>query len=205
MPETNKTVKDVYMSNDSVKRLIELIMGEVNTRMPDIATEIPMTTEDANSEENKNKIPTVLAVFNALCTIDHIKFRLMKGAEDQEFEDYMLDKTPEELALYFYRPANANKFDLWIYDATSGYARVGYDGVSLEDLGLDGYWSKEELDMNAYWSKEELDIDSITGGIDLGAYAKITDLENYVRKDEIGTMTEEDVEEIFNTVKGEMA
>lgn len=212
MPENTTTtetttaeVKDLYLSNDSVRKLIELLIAEMKTRVPEVASVIPMTTEEANAADVKDKIPTVLAVYNALSSVDHIKFRIMKGAVDQTFEDYMGDTTPEELALYFYKTADKVNYDLWIYDSQTGYVRVGYDSVSEEDLNLTNYWSKDELDVTAYWRKDELSIDDITGGIDLGNYVTTADLEAYVKKDEIGTMTAEEVEVIFNEVKAAQA
>lgn len=197
-------VKDLYLSNNALRKLITLLVDDVSARLPILQTVMPMTYEEANAADVKDNVPTVLAVFKALEQIDHIKFRLMKGQPGQSFEDYMTGKTPEELALYLYRTADTPNFDLWIYDASQGYARVGKDSVSAEDLDLTNYWSKEELDINGYWSKEELRITDFVSTETLGEYAKLVDLDAYLRKDEIDAMTEEQVEEIFNEVKASL-
>ena len=199
MAEDNQ--KDLYLSRDAVKRLIELLIDDVKGKLPVVIGSIPMTTEEANSPGVKDSIPTALAVFNALSQIDHIKFRLMKGDPGQSFEDYMADKTPEEVALYLYRTADTPNFDLWIYDSTQGFARVGKDSVSAEDLDLSDYWSKTELDINAYWSKDELRIEDIVKREDLADYVKTADLEPYLKRDEIGTMSREELEAIWDEVK----
>lgn len=193
-------VKDLYLSNDAVKRLIELMIDEMKSRIPSLISTMPMTPEEANAAEMQDSVPTVIAVFNALAQIDHIKFRLMKGEPGQSFEEYMQDKVPEELALYMYRTVDVPNFDLWIYDASQGYARVGKDSVSAGDLDLGDYWSKEELDINAYWSKEELKLEDFVSSADLELYAKKTDLDAYLRKDDISAMTREDVEAIWAEV-----
>lgn len=193
--------KDLYLSKDAVKRLIELLLEDVKSKLPNLTGTIPMTVEEANSPDVKDSIPTVLAVFNALSQIDHIKFRLMKGNPGQSFEDYMSDKTPEEVALYLYRTADTPNFDLWIYDSTQGFARVGKDSVSAGDLDLADYWSKTELDINAYWSKEELKLEDIVRREDLADYLKSADLDQYLKKDDIGTMSREELEAIWDEVK----
>ena len=69
--------------------------------------------------------------------------------------------------------------------------QVGKDSVSAEDLDLSDYWSKTELDINAYWSKDELSIEDIIKREDLADYVKTADLEPYLKRDEIGTMSRE--------------
>ncbi len=197
----NENVKDLYLSNEAVTKLIELLIDEMKSRIPTLSTVIPMTTDEANSPLVKDNVPTVLAVFNALAQIDHIKFRLMKGEPNQSFEDYMSDKIPEEVALYLYRTADTPNFDLWIYDSTQGYARVGKDSVSAGDLDLGDYWNKNDLDINAYWSKNELKLENFISKDDLAEYAKLVDLDAYLKKEDIGTMTEEQIEAIFNEIK----
>lgn len=197
----NENVKDLYLSNEAVAKLIELLIDEMKSRIPTLSTVIPMTTDEANSASIKDNVPTVLAVFNALAQIDHIKFRLMKGEPNQSFEDYMSDKIPEEVALYLYRTADTPNFDLWIYDSTQGYARVGKDSISAGDLDLGDYWSKNELNINAYWSKDELKLENFVSKDDLDEYAKLVDLDAYLKKEDIGTMTEEQIEAIFNEIK----
>ena len=197
----NENVKDLYLSNEAVTKLIELLIDEMKSRIPTLSAVIPMTTDEANLPSVKDNVPTVLAVFNALAQIDHIKFRLMKGEPNQSFEDYMSDKIPEEVALYLYRTADTPNFDLWIYDSTQGYARVGKDSVSAGDLDLGDYWNKNELDINAYWSKNELKLEDLISKDDLAEYAKLTELDAYLKKEDIGTMTEEQIETIFNEIK----
>lgn len=204
MAELDNT-KDLYLSNDAVKRLIELLIDEISTRMPVLASLIPSTAEEANDATVKDNVPTVLAVFNALAKWDHIKFRMLKGAPNQSFESFMESRTPEEMALYLYRTADTPNFDLWVYDATQGYARVGHDSIPAGELGLADYWKKSELDINAYWSKDELSIEDFVTADALKEYVKTTDLEGYVKKEDIGTMTEEQIEAIFQEVKSAKA
>lgn len=195
--------KDLYLNQAAVKKLIELIMNEVRTSIPGIINAIPGTEDEVNKDDVKGKLPTVLAVFNALKTVDHIKFRVIKGNEGQTFEDAMTGKVPEEVALYFYRTTDAKNFDLYIYDSTKGeYFPVGKDTISAEDLGLDQYWSKSELDINAYWSKSELNIeDFVTQQQIEDLVAGSVDLTGYVKKEDLGTLTAEQVEAIWNQVK----
>lgn len=194
---------NLYMSNEALKQLIELIVAYIEENLPTTADTIPSSATEAAAAGNA--VPTVLAVFNALQTVDHVKFRLVNGASGQSFIEYMANAgaIPEEMALYFYKTVDDANYDLWIYDASgAGYTRVGYDVLSVDDLDLSNYWSKDELDMTAYWSKAELSIDSITGNIDLSAYAKTEDLENYWSKEELAEMPASDVISLWNEVTG---
>lgn len=191
-----------FMQPKALRELLRIIFQEIKDNTLATLEEIPMdvATEEEFPESEKMKVPTAFAVYKAIKKINHVYLRFIKSEGGKTFKEMMAAETPQELCFYVFKDSSSdNQFDLYFYDSQQGdYVNVGSTDLSGMQVDLSGYWSKEELKiediLSGYWSKEELKIEDLVKVGDL-------DLSQYIRRDEIGTITADDVNTMWNEIK----
>ena len=194
------------MQKDAVKELLKIIMEEIANGIPEIISDLPVdiSTEEEFPEEMKGKIPNAFAVFKAIMKVNHIFLKFVKSEDGKTFEEMVEGQVPQEMCFYVFKDNAADDlFDLYFYDSQQGkYVNIG--STSVGNIGFDPskFWSKEELNIDEiladYWNKTELDITTI-----LEDYVRKSDLnlDEYIRKDELSSITAEDVRTMWGEVQ----
>lgn len=191
-----------FMQEAALRELLRLIFDEIKNNALATLEELPMdlATEEEFPEADKMKVPTAFAVFKAIKKINHVYLRFVKSEDGKTFEQMMENETPAEMCFYVFKENSEDSaFDLYFYDSQQGkYVNVGSTDLGNVNVDLSGYWSKEELKitdiLSGYWSKEELKLEDLVKVGDI-------DLTQYIRRDEIDTITADDVTAMWNEIK----
>lgn len=191
MSENVNTLNGSHLEKEALRKLLELIMNEIESAKTKTVDEIPidLAEESQIDTEVASKVPTVLGVYRAIKKINHAYLKFVKSEDGKTFEQMMEGVVPTELCFYLFKDGDEDTiFDLYIYDAQQGkFVTIGSTSFETIDVDLSGYWSKEELDittlLEGYWSKEEFDPN------------------DYIRKDEVDIITASEVQEIWNSIK----
>lgn len=195
-----------FMQREAVKEILKVVMEEIRLNTLETLDDIPVdiATEEEFPDSLKETVPTSFAVFKAIKKINHIFLKFVKSEMGKTFEEMMENETPQEMCFYVFKDSGSDdQFDLYFYDSQQGkYVNVG--STNLGTIGFDPsmYWSKEELNITEilkdYWNKNDIDITNM-----LSDYVRKDelDLSQFIRRDELTTITVNDVRTMWEEVK----
>lgn len=206
----------VVIEREAIEELIRLILDEVKGSALEIQTSnfIPGTSEEANDSDMAKKIPTVLAVFNAMKSIDHLRLKFVKSKNGKTFKQMMEGVTPSEVTFYVFKDsANDQNFDLYLYDAQQGdyisvasSLTVSLPGTAGSDIDFGNFWTKDDFAISDYIKRDELeDLLKEYEGIskDLEGYLKKEEADEiYLKIEDLEVITATEVRNMFDKVKG---
>ena len=178
----------------TLEAMLRLLLTEVKAVTLETTSEWP---EDITA--NETKVTTLKAVNERI--LDIVGKRIMFLDTNDTKDDFLtlyennlsLDEITDHCLFVFKNdPEKPNLRELWINntkEGETGFIKLG--ATNLDDLGLnmDEYWSKDEFDPSLYETIADL----------------TTKLADYVRIEDIVTITEDEVTTMFNEIKAELA
>jgi len=132
MPDSTERLIYEFLNKEGVSLLSKALLTKVNARIE----ERIVTTLDEHADNNH--VPSALAVFNAINSMSHIKFKTHTG---------LIDEVTEPNSSYIYLQRDNEADQLWmmyVYDADLGWINIGDTEVDLSN-----YWSKDPTDVEA--------------------------------------------------------